>query len=123
MSLRGRVQGDLFFFVSCICGPQNKFMLLSSPKPMDGKVGQLEQNPVSLSSCNMVLLHRAEVVCVETLGLTQVQGLDIHLEKGSLGLGLHSFLSPRILSTSKRSALTYPKASVACPCGLGVLRH
>lgn len=55
MSLRGRVQSDLFFFVSCICGPQNKFMLLSSPKPVGGKLGQLEQHPVSLSSCDMVL--------------------------------------------------------------------
>lgn len=54
MSLRGRLQGEPFLFVSCIQGPQNKFMLLSSPKPGDGKLGQLEQNPVSLSSCNMM---------------------------------------------------------------------
>lgn len=30
-------------------------MLLSSPKPVGGKLGQLEQHPVSLSSCDMVL--------------------------------------------------------------------
>lgn len=60
MSLRGRGLGDpggpLFLFVSCICSPQNKFMFLSGPKPVDGKLEQLQQSPVSLSSCSVVSL-------------------------------------------------------------------